>query len=134
MNFFKNHFKKILNLPDTPMAFQSFASGSVPNQNMQDSSQTSPNDQSGGSSSNPQENADLQKTFDVVMKSHIPASKLKLVKYFKDRMSMTLVQAKNFVESLPQTVVSGTGVDDADQLVNTLTELGAEVAKVESKK
>ena len=77
---------------------------------------------------------DLHKTFDVIMKSHVPTSKLKLVKYFKERMSMTLVQAKTFVEQLPQTVMSGAGTDDADQIVTTLTELGAEVTKIESKK
>ena len=117
----------MLNIPDHALNPQTIvaqsASGTLPGNST--SSSNSPYDKAAEKVEN--------KSFDVVLSAFDPASKLKLVKFFKDRMTMTLVQAKNYVESLPQTVMSQSQGADADQMVTTLTEMGATCSKTESK-
>ncbi|MEN2496151.1 MAG: 54S ribosomal protein L12, mitochondrial [Marteilia pararefringens] len=114
--------KTALNIPDEALNAQfitaSASASSSTNSNIENS---------------PSDNKELISVFDLTLKSFDPSNKLKLVKYFKDRMSMTLVEAKNFVEKVPQVVMSKISSEEADQMASCLAELGGEVTKTESK-
>ncbi|MES1903311.1 MAG: 54S ribosomal protein L12, mitochondrial [Paramarteilia canceri] len=118
--------KETLNLPES--MFSAPASAQVAVKSISDDQ-----DSSDANTQQSKEQEKLHKVYNVVLQSFEPTSKLKLVRYFKDRMEFSLVNAKNFVESLPKLVLEKASSDDADQLMTVLSEMGAKSEKQEAK-
>jgi large subunit ribosomal protein L7/L12 len=70
--------------------------------------------------------AEEQTTFDVVLK-HPGQAKLAVVKLVKELTSLGLKEAKELVDSAPKAIKEGVSKDEAQGLMNQLTEAGAEV-------
>lgn len=72
------------------------------------------------------EDAGEEKTsFDVVLKS-AGANKLAIVKLVKELTGLGLKEAKDLVDAAPSTLKEGVAKDEADALLKSLTEGGAE--------
>lgn len=72
--------------------------------------------------------AEVEKTaFQVYLKSIDPKSKLKIIKEVRAVTSLPLKEAKTLVESTPCNIGDEMKKEDAEKLMNTLKELGAEV-------
>ena len=65
-------------------------------------------------------------TFDVVLK-HPGQAKLAVVKLVKELTSLGLKEAKELVDAAPKAIKEGVSKDEAQALMNQLTEAGAEV-------
>lgn len=65
-------------------------------------------------------------SFDVVLKSP-GANKLAIVKLVKELTGLGLKDAKDLVDAAPSTLKEGVAKDEADALLKSLTEGGAEV-------
>lgn len=71
--------------------------------------------------------AEEEKTeFDVVLTS-AGAERMKVIKAVKEATGLGLKEAKDLVDSVPATVKEALSKDDAQKLVDTLKEVGAEV-------
>ncbi|NQV01359.1 MAG: 50S ribosomal protein L7/L12 [Bacteroidia bacterium] len=67
-----------------------------------------------------------QSAFDVVLK-HPGQAKLAVVKLVKELTSLGLKEAKELVDAAPKAIKEGVTKDEAQALMNQLTEAGAEV-------
>ena len=65
-------------------------------------------------------------SFDVILKAAGP-QKLAVVKAVKELTGMGLKESKELVDSAPATIKEGISKDEAEALVKTLSEAGAEV-------
>jgi len=72
------------------------------------------------------EDAEEQTEFDVILKS-AGASKLAVVKLVKELTGLGLKDAKGIVDSAPAPIKEGVSKDEAEGLVKSLEEAGAEV-------
>ena len=72
------------------------------------------------------EAAEEKTEFDVVLKS-AGASKLAVVKLVKELTGLGLKEAKDLVDNAPSPIKEGVSKDEADSLVKSLEEAGAEV-------
>lgn len=72
------------------------------------------------------EAAEEQTEFDVILKAAGP-SKLAVVKLVKELTGLGLKEAKELVDSAPSPVKEGVSKDEANSLVASLEEAGAEV-------
>lgn len=72
------------------------------------------------------EAAEEKTEFDVVLKA-AGASKLAVVKLVKELTGLGLKEAKEMVDSAPNTIKEGVSKDEADSLKASLEEAGAEV-------
>ncbi|CAK9299973.1 unnamed protein product [Gordionus sp. m RMFG-2023] len=108
--------KKTLNIQDIASSFNPLSIAAMNAQNMQ-------------SNSNDKEAQSSTKTaFTVKMTKYDETKKVGIIKEIKNLMTgMNLVQAKKYVESLPQTVKSDLGKDEAEKLKEQLTALGATI-------
>ncbi len=79
---------------------------------------------SGGSSE--AESAEEKSEFDVVLKA-AGGSKLAVVKLVKELTGLGLKEAKDLVDNAPSPIKEGVSKDEADSLVKSLEEAGAEV-------
>ena len=79
---------------------------------------------SGGSSE--AEAAEEKSEFDVVLKA-AGGSKLAVVKLVKELTGLGLKEAKDLVDNAPSPIKEGVSKDEADSLVKSLEEAGAEV-------
>ena len=79
---------------------------------------------SGGSSE--AEAAEEKAEFDVVLKA-AGGSKLAVVKLVKELTGLGLKEAKDLVDNAPSPIKEGVSKDEADSLVKSLEEAGAEV-------
>ncbi|MDT0552443.1 MAG: 50S ribosomal protein L7/L12 [Bacteroidetes bacterium MedPE-SWsnd-G1] len=70
--------------------------------------------------------ADEQTEFDVILKA-AGASKLAVVKLVKELTGLGLKEAKGIVDSAPAPIKEGISKDEAEGLVKSLEEAGAEV-------
>ncbi|TSA29365.1 MAG: 50S ribosomal protein L7/L12 [Bacteroidetes bacterium] len=70
--------------------------------------------------------AEEKSTFDVVLK-HPGQAKLAVVKLVKELTSLGLKEAKELVDAAPKAIKEGISKDEAQALMNQLTEAGAEV-------
>jgi len=70
--------------------------------------------------------AEAKNSFDVVLK-HPGQAKLAVVKLVKELTSLGLKEAKELVDSAPKAIKEGVTNDEAQALMNQLTEAGAEV-------
>ncbi|MBE0648339.1 MAG: 50S ribosomal protein L7/L12 [Bacteroidales bacterium] len=70
--------------------------------------------------------AEEQSTFDVILK-HPGQAKLAVVKLVKELTSLGLKEAKELVDAAPKAIKEGVSKDEAQALMNQLTEAGAEV-------
>ena len=70
--------------------------------------------------------AEEQSEFDVILKS-AGASKLAVVKLVKELTGLGLKDAKGIVDSAPAPIKEGVSKDEAEGLVKSLEEAGAEV-------
>ena len=70
--------------------------------------------------------AEEKNTFDVVLK-HPGLAKLAVVKLVKELTSLGLKEAKELVDASPKAIKEGVTKDEAQALMNQLTEAGAEV-------
>ncbi len=70
--------------------------------------------------------AEEQSSFDVVLK-HPGQAKLAVVKLVKELTSLGLKEAKELVDAAPKAIKEGVSKDEAQALMNQLTEAGAEV-------
>ncbi|MBL7138073.1 MAG: 50S ribosomal protein L7/L12 [Bacteroidales bacterium] len=70
--------------------------------------------------------AEEKSTFDVVLK-HPGQAKLAVVKLVKELTSLGLKEAKELVDAAPKAIKEGVTKDEAQALMNQLTEAGAEV-------
>lgn len=71
--------------------------------------------------------AEEKTEFDVVMSS-FGANKVGVIKVIREVTGLGLKEAKDMVEAVPATVKSGVSKEEADKVVKTLKEAGAEVA------
>lgn len=67
-----------------------------------------------------------QSAFDVILK-HPGQAKLAVVKLVKELTSLGLKEAKELVDAAPKAIKEGVSKDEAQALMNQLTEAGAEV-------
>jgi len=67
-----------------------------------------------------------QTAFDVILK-HPGQAKLAVVKLVKELTSLGLKEAKELVDAAPKAIKEGVSKDEAQALMNQLTEAGAEV-------
>jgi len=67
-----------------------------------------------------------QSVFDVILK-HPGQAKLAVVKLVKELTSLGLKEAKELVDAAPKAIKEGVSKDEAQALMNQLTEAGAEV-------
>ncbi|CAB0033235.1 unnamed protein product [Trichogramma brassicae] len=104
--------KKRLNLPDAPvMPMGGFAAAAPP-----------PEEDEGKSKA-------VKTSFTVKLTKFDDKQKVALIKEIKSLIPGTnLVQAKKFVESLPQVVQADISKDEAEKLKEVLTKVGGEVA------
>ncbi len=72
------------------------------------------------------EAADEQTEFDVILKA-AGSSKLAVVKLVKELTGLGLKEAKGIVDSAPAPIKEGVSKDEAEGLVKSLEEAGAEV-------
>jgi large subunit ribosomal protein L7/L12 len=72
------------------------------------------------------EEAEEQTEFDVILKA-AGSSKLAVVKLVKELTGLGLKEAKGIVDSAPAPIKEGVSKDEADSLVKSLEEAGAEV-------
>lgn len=72
------------------------------------------------------EEAEAQTEFDVILKA-AGGSKLAVVKLVKELTGLGLKEAKALVDGAPAPVKEGVAKDEADSLVSSLEEAGAEV-------
>ena len=79
---------------------------------------------SGGSSE--AESAEEKSEFDVVLKA-AGGSKLAVVKLVKELTGLGLKEAKDLVDNAPSPIKEGVSKDEAESLVKSLEEAGAEV-------
>tara|TARA_B100001173_G_scaffold41532_1_gene32371 strand:- start:131 stop:511 length:381 start_codon:yes stop_codon:yes gene_type:complete len=79
---------------------------------------------SGGSSES--ESVEEKSEFDVVLKA-AGGSKLAVVKLVKELTGLGLKEAKDLVDNAPSPIKEGVSKDEADSLVKSLEEAGAEV-------
>ena len=79
---------------------------------------------SGGSSE--AESVEEKSEFDVVLKA-AGGSKLAVVKLVKELTGLGLKEAKDLVDNAPSPIKEGVSKDEADSLVKSLEEAGAEV-------
>ena len=79
---------------------------------------------SGGSSE--AESTEEKSEFDVVLKA-AGGSKLAVVKLVKELTGLGLKEAKDLVDNAPSPIKEGVSKDEADSLVKSLEEAGAEV-------
>lgn len=70
--------------------------------------------------------AEEKTEFDVILKA-AGAQKLQVVKLVKELTSLGLKEAKELVDGAPKPIKEGVSKDEADTLMKTLTEAGAEV-------
>ena len=70
--------------------------------------------------------AEEKTEFDVILKA-AGAQKLQVVKLVKELTSLGLKEAKELVDNAPKPVKEGVSKDEAETLMKTLTEAGAEV-------
>lgn len=70
--------------------------------------------------------AEEKTEFDVILKA-AGAQKLQVVKLVKELTSLGLKEAKELVDGAPKPVKEGVSKDEAETLMKTLTEAGAEV-------
>lgn len=70
--------------------------------------------------------AEEQNAFDVILK-HPGQAKLAVVKLVKELTSLGLKEAKELVDAAPKAIKEGVTKDEAQALMNQLTEAGAEV-------
>lgn len=71
--------------------------------------------------------AEEQTEFDVIMSS-FGANKVGVIKVVREVTGLGLKEAKDMVEAVPATVKSGVSKEEADKIMKTLKEAGAEVA------
>ena len=79
---------------------------------------------SGGSSE--AESVEEKSEFDVILKA-AGGSKLAVVKLVKELTGLGLKEAKDLVDNAPSPIKEGVSKDEADSLVKSLEEAGAEV-------
>ena len=79
---------------------------------------------SGGSSES--ESVEEKSEFDVVLKA-AGGSKLAVVKLVKELTGLGLKEAKDLVDNAPSPIKEGVSKDEADSLLKSLEEAGAEV-------
>ncbi|MGI2298516.1 50S ribosomal protein L7/L12 [Candidatus Cardinium hertigii] len=72
------------------------------------------------------ENVPEKTTFDVILKSG-GAAKLAVVKLVKEITGLTLKEAKEFVDGVPDTMKQGLPKEEAETIKRKLEEAGAEV-------
>jgi len=72
------------------------------------------------------EPAEEKSEFDVVLKA-AGGSKLAVVKLVKELTGLGLKEAKDLVDNAPRSIKEGVSKDEADSLVKSLEEAGAEV-------
>ena len=77
-------------------------------------------------SSSETEPAEEKSEFDVVLKA-AGGSKLAVVKLVKELTGLGLKEAKDLVDNAPSPIKEGVSKDEADSLVKSLEEAGAEV-------
>ena len=70
--------------------------------------------------------ADEKTEFDVVLKA-AGAEKIKVIKAVREATGLGLKEAKELVDGAPSTIKEAMGKDDAEKLVASLKEAGAEV-------
>ena len=70
--------------------------------------------------------AEEQSAFDVIL-NHPGQAKLAVVKLVKELTSLGLKEAKELVDAAPKAIKEGVSNDEAQALMNQLTEAGAEV-------
>ena len=70
--------------------------------------------------------AEEKTEFDVVLKA-AGAEKIKVIKVVREVTGLGLKEAKEMVDSAPSTIKEALGKDDAEKLVASLKEAGAEV-------
>ena len=70
--------------------------------------------------------AEEKTSFDVILKAAGP-SKLAIVKLVKELTGLGLKEAKDLVDAAPSAIKEGVTKDEADALLKSLTEGGAEV-------
>lgn len=75
----------------------------------------------------PQEEAKEKDTFDVELSGFDPKSKIKLIKEIRAIFSLGLKEAKETVEGTPMWLKKGLKKEEADELVEKLSALGAEL-------
>lgn len=68
-----------------------------------------------------------QKEFDVILKSLGAASKLNTVRLVKELTSLSLLESKNLVDSMPAKIKEKATKEEAEELKRLFTELGTEV-------
>ncbi|CCD26677.1 mitochondrial 54S ribosomal protein bL12m NDAI_0I01080 [Naumovozyma dairenensis CBS 421] len=74
------------------------------------------------------EEEEVQSIFTVKLESFDTKSKAKIIKEVKNLLSLSLVEAKKFVESSPKVLKENVGKEDADKIKATLEGLGAKVS------
>ena len=70
--------------------------------------------------------ADEKSEFDVVL-AEVGASKMGVIKIVKEITGLGLKEAKEKVDSAPQTIKEGVGKDEAEEMKKKLEEAGAKV-------
>ncbi len=70
--------------------------------------------------------AEEKTEFDVVLKA-AGAEKIKVIKVVREATGLGLKEAKDMVDSAPSTIKEALGKDDAEKLVASLKEAGADV-------
>lgn len=70
--------------------------------------------------------AEEQTEFDVILKA-AGAEKIKVIKVVREATGLGLKEAKDLVDGAPKPVKQGLSKEDADKLVASLKEAGAEV-------
>jgi large subunit ribosomal protein L7/L12 len=66
-------------------------------------------------------------TFDVILKSAGSTNKLGVIKSIKEMTGQSLLEIKTLVDNAPSKLKENVSKDEAEALLNTLKELGAEV-------
>jgi large subunit ribosomal protein L7/L12 len=66
-------------------------------------------------------------TFDVILKSAGSTNKLGVIKSIKEMTGQSLLEIKTLVDNVPSKLKENVSKDEAEALLNTLKELGAEV-------
>lgn len=66
--------------------------------------------------------------FSIKLESFDPKSKPKIIKEVKNLLSLSLVEAKKFVEAAPKLLKENVAKEDADKIKSTLEGLGAKVS------
>lgn len=74
--------------------------------------------------------ADTQ-TYDIIIKNIGTCSSVQLIKYLRERLNLGLREAKNFSETLPQTLYSDISGIEVKAIVDELTGMGLKIELVE---